>query len=542
MNLTQLPVEITENIASFLMQKDLLAFSRVCHEIYDITYRILWEAIAFIDQFPTVGLDQLDFTPDMCYACTISSPKPVTNLLIGTKFRCYHSVHSSFKCFLAQLANGEISSPTCQLVRVISIFDFRGTEAMTNQIKTLSQPDIRNCLVNVSNIQLFVANYAARPVNYLVRFLRTTDKFYLIQDTMRNPVRLTMLIKDKGTLFFQILRWLDVTISDDDYVDNFNSVLSSMINLESLYIGNACKISQNRNNGGFRLYRSTFAAMRHLERFRVSGEVVSTLMGIEAADLLPVTTSVKFDLSLQDDTTAEYLQTLEVTTAYMKTQTFEHIRSCSFLWSHVGSWNQVYSSAAPVKLYFPRVTKLELWLARYQQERDLIESCPNLNQLILKEVSLQSIEFVQHACPQLRSLSFSMVNPELPSTASVAYTRKLLHALAGLDYLEYLAVGYQEVTAAELTGEQFLDCLSDCARLAQVAFMIPTKGFYGARRRLFEAFFQQPVGTTDKAGSSDTGASSRILEFVTEGRYIYIDKMSYNALYLDMSKLKEKKK
>lgn len=226
---------------------------------------------------------------------------------------------------------------------------------------------------------------------------------------------------------------------------------------------------------------------------------------------------------------------------HMTNQKFEYIESCSFLWSHVGSWNQVYNSQVPVKYYFPNVTKLELWLAKYEQEKDLIRACPQLKQLLLKEISIQSLEFIQALHPQLTSLSFSMVTPEgtdqqqyqptqhpqfknklLPEKAT-KYTKLLLTTTQKFCNLEFLAIGYQEVTGGTLTGEDFYSCLQECRHLAQVALMIPTKGFYGARSKLYKAYKDDPSG---------------IMTYLTEGRYIYIGKLCYNALYLDVPNFK----
>lgn len=553
MRLLDLPVELHQNISSFLSQPDLYALSQACHDLYDVCYPILWEAISFIDQFPTIGIDrsvpashagpQLA-SPDICYACTISAPRPVSSGLIASKYRCYHSQFHSFQRFLEGLEEGEISLATSRLVKVLSIFDMRGTFTMTKLIARLARTKPRNALENVSSVQLFVTNSSPKPIDSVARFLRPTDKFYLIQDTMRNPMQLTKLISNKKAQFFYTLRWLDITIGTEDDMRFVNGVLQNMVNLEFLCVASGY-------NPGFHIDKATFAALTKLERFKVSGEVVTTLKSLQAASLLPVTKSIKFDLSLHDDTDAThwYQAQLEEALQHMNDQRFEHIESCSFLWSHMSSWNRVYISQyipqVPVKYTFPNVTKLELWLAKYEQEKTLIRACPRLKQLLLKEISLESLEFVVKCHPQLKSLSFSMVTPEgdteLPEEYShlspsdrqhqllyspekaTMYTKLLLTTLQKFKYLEFLAIGYQEVTAGKLTGEDFYWRLRECIHLAQVALMIPTKGFYSARSKLLKTYKDDASG---------------IMSFFTEGRYIYIGKLCYNALYLDVPNFK----
>lgn len=639
MKLIELPVELHQNVSSFLSQTDLYALARTCRQLHNVCYPILWEAISFIDQFPTFGIDpsapysngpQLA-SSDICYACTISAPRPVTITLIASKFRCYHNPRNSFRGFLDAIENNTIREPTCRLVKVISIFDVRGTDAMAKLIARLARHKPRSYLGNVTNVQLFVTNSSVKPIDLMARFLRPTDKFFLIQDTNRNPMQLTRLIANKTPGFFYTLRWLDISVgsensntnsnnhgnnnsisidNDDEEDINFvNGLLEKMVNLEFLCISNRTNSGSSR----FKVAATTFAALTKLVRFKVSGEIVTTLNSFRASDLLPVTTSVKFDLSLQDDTTTAYMAYLEECIKHMddggggssgsssgngsdnKTNgagtgtgkgkgnknhqfLFQHIESCSFLWSHVGSWNQIYNSRVSVKFWFPNVTKLELWLAKYEQEKDLIRACPKLKTLILKEISLQSLKFIQETHPQLTSLSFSMVTPEssdiaieqrqqqqkhmdgdggagggappvrtnnqrlhlLSSLAAAAsqYTILLLTTIQQFRNLEFLAIGYQEVLQATststsggmgsnssgtLTGEDFFKCLRECDKLAQVALMIPTKGFYSARSKLYRAY------KADESG---------IMAFFTEGRYIYIGKLCYNALYLDVPNFK----
>ena len=555
MKLIDLPVELHQNISSFLNQPDLYALCLTCHGLLEICYPILWEAVSFVDQFPTFGIDPSSpasnngpqlASPDICYACTISAPRRVTSKLIASKFRCYHSRHNSFKLFLESVENGTISRSTCALVKVISIFDVRGTEAMAKLIARLARSAPRMCLENVTNVQLFVANASPKPIDFMARFLRPFDKFYLIQDTVRNPMLLTRLIANKKPEFFYTLRWLDITVGPNDDIWFINSLLCKMVNLEFLYISNA-------QNPDFQITSQTFKSLTKLVRFKVSGEIVTTLKSFQASDLLPVTTSVKFDLSLQDDTTNAYLQHLEETMKHMNNQNFAYIESCSFLWSHVGSWNQVYNSQVSVKFEFPNVTKLELWFAKYEQERDLIRACPRLRHLMLKEISIGTLEFIHKIHPNLTSLSFSMVTQEggsgtqdqsqysyqyphhgpphsqyahrLLSTPETAtkYTKLLLSTIQKFRNLEFLAIGYQEVTGGSLAGQDYYNCLKECHHLAQVALMIPTKGFYGARSKLYKAYKDDPSG---------------IMAFLTEGRYIYIGKLCYNALYLDVPNFK----
>lgn len=555
MKLLDLPVELHQNISSFLPQQDLYALSQTCHALHDVCYPILWEAISFVDQFPTFGIDHAApvssmgpqlASPDICYACTISAPRQFTEGLIASRFRCYHSQYHSFRRFLDAIEDDTISDQTCLHVKVLALFDMRGTEAMAKLIARLARKKPRARLDNLKSVQLFVANSSPKPIDFMARFLRPTDKFYLLQDTMRNPMPLTRLISNKKSAFFYTLRWLDITVGLYDDMSFVNAVLQTMVNLEFLCVANGY-------NPEFHIDRATFAALTKLERIKVSGEIVTTIKSIHAADLLPVTKSIKFDLSLQDDTTHGYIAHLEEAMRHMETQEFEHIESCSFLWSHVGSWNQVCTSEFPIKFVFPKVTKLELWQAKYEQERDLIRACPNLRQLMLKEISLQSLEYIQKCHPQLTSLSFSMVAPEgdggngngegntkpyedqdlhprerqhrllySPEKATM-YTRLLVTTIQKFRQLEFLAIGYQEVTGGMLAGQEFYTRLKDCGRLAQVALMIPTKGFYGARSKLYKTFKDDPTG---------------IMAFFTEGRYIYVGKLCYNALYLDVPNFK----
>lgn len=545
MKLIDLPVELLQNISSFLSQADLYAVALTSYDLHEICYPILWEAISFIDQFPTFGIDpslphsngpQLA-SPDICYACTISAPRVVTSKLIASKYRCYHNRHNSFRLFLDALERGEISPETGKLVKVLSIFDVRGTEAMAKLIARLARSKPRQSLENVESVQLFVANSSLKPIDLMARFLRSTDRFYLIQDTVRNPIQLTRLMANKSPGFFETLRWVDITVCATDSMGVINNMLAKMVNLELLCISNS--------HPEFRLDRETFACMTKLVRFKVAGEIVSTLKSFKASDLLQVTTSVKFDLSLHDDSTQGYMGRLEEAIKHMNSQNFqfEHIQSCSFLWSHVGSWNQVFNSPAAVNFLFPNVTKLELWLAKYEQEKDLIRACPRLKQLLLKEISLQSLDFILDTHPQLESLSFSMVTPEVGEAPKhliveegletvgklnslekgTKYVKLLLNTIQKFRRLEFLAIGYQEVTGSGLSGADLYSSLRRCSSLAQVALMIPTKGFYGARSKLYRAYKDD---------------SSGIMAYFTEGRYIYIGKLCYNALYLDVPNFK----